>query len=304
MDMDFKRKKKLDSSVGPRAFELFGFDFAVDEAWRPWLLEANSSPDMLRSCVVPEIQSWAEEATESMLRIALLYRSGGLNLPKPGELEKCSDPGTPSGAPAERLFEASELEGEGHCRERCYGEAVARLPQCLVRGMELGPECGGWRLIQRERTVDEAAVWQSYVAQEHDVCDMASENLSHGRVLRELLLPCGSSQRRQAAAEQQQQRRGAASVRAGASAAAALRPAASASSRSLRSSRSLSTLRGPAAPAAPPAAAPDAGPEVTVKQQLEASSPRSLSNPKSCKSEAQQSSSMLVRGQPILPPLP
>lgn len=316
VDLDFKRKKKLDNTAGPRAFELFGFDFAVDEAWRPWLLEANSSPDMLKSCVVPEITAWAEEATESMLRMALLHRNGGLNVPKASELERCSPPGTPSGAPVERLFGPSELEGSGHCREKCYGEVVARVPECLVRGMELGPECSGWRLILRERVVDEATVWQSYVAQEHDVCDMGSENLSHGRVLREQLLPgssSGGTQRRQALAELQQQRqelqqqqrqeqrRGTASLRAGTSVTV---PVAPRLSQTLRSSRSLSTLRRtvPAQPASAPA------PTMTNLElaseavpSLAATSPR---NSRGCKSEAQQSSGMLVRGLPLLPPLP
>jgi len=30
----------------PSAFELFGFDFLVDENWNPWLLEANADPDV------------------------------------------------------------------------------------------------------------------------------------------------------------------------------------------------------------------------------------------------------------------
>uniref|UniRef100_A0A7S4PSB1 Tubulin--tyrosine ligase-like protein 9 n=1 Tax=Alexandrium monilatum TaxID=311494 RepID=A0A7S4PSB1_9DINO len=303
VEMDFKKRRKLDSIAGPRAFELFGFDFAVDEAWRPWLLEANSSPDMLRSCQVPEIVSWAEEATESMLRIALLHRSGGLGVPKASELEKCSPPGSSSVEPAERLFEAADLAGPCHCREKCYGEAVAKVPECLVRGMELGPECGGWRLILRERTVDEALVWQSYVAQEHDVCDIPGENLSHGRVLRDFLLPGGGgSQRRQALAELQQHRRPSASLRASNSVTTPVQPSAS---RSLRSSRSLTTLRGTAASVAPLVhpllTGPGAGQEAVASTQLEPTTPGNL---KTCKSEVQHATGMVVRGLTMLPPLP
>ena len=33
----------------PNCFELFGFDFLVDEAWGVWLLEANAEPDFVQT---------------------------------------------------------------------------------------------------------------------------------------------------------------------------------------------------------------------------------------------------------------
>ena len=44
------RRKRKPGPSGPRAFELFGLDVALDEDWRPWLLEVNTSPNMLEDC--------------------------------------------------------------------------------------------------------------------------------------------------------------------------------------------------------------------------------------------------------------
>jgi len=44
------------------SFELFGFDFVVDENLKCWLIEANMSP----ACAVRKGQSWLQEMVEDM----------------------------------------------------------------------------------------------------------------------------------------------------------------------------------------------------------------------------------------------
>merc|ERR1712224_903947 len=57
----------------PNTFELFGFDFALDSEYRPWLLEVNKSPSMLDDCKKPELLSWVDNATEAMLKMTMAY---------------------------------------------------------------------------------------------------------------------------------------------------------------------------------------------------------------------------------------
>ena len=74
-------------SVQARAasFELFGFDFLIDETLKVWLLEANSSPDMSRNA--PVLAKIVEEATDDLFEIVLDAQRGG-NLAKRHERMK------------------------------------------------------------------------------------------------------------------------------------------------------------------------------------------------------------------------
>merc|ERR1712060_879288 len=46
-EWDALKTKPSAENSGPRAFELIGFDFALDANWDPWLLEGNIFIDML-----------------------------------------------------------------------------------------------------------------------------------------------------------------------------------------------------------------------------------------------------------------
>lgn len=196
-EMDHIKHLKTGAPRGPSAFELFGFDFAVDSDMRPWVLEANTSPDMLRTCEIPEIVEWADMATEAMLRLAFSYHARKLRIPKPSELEQrhCEEP---IGA---RVFQPGFTCG-GHCEPgTCFGEAVAKVPRCLVKGYDIGEaSAGGWLLILRERVVDESMLWKSYTACELTLAGDPNETRHlHSRVLRDWLLPVPVPPREEAA---------------------------------------------------------------------------------------------------------
>merc|ERR1712216_627926 len=67
IELEVRSSRTLGTPNGPSAFELFGFDFIIDETWKPWLLEVNRSPDMLGTCEVPKLQKWSEQALEELL---------------------------------------------------------------------------------------------------------------------------------------------------------------------------------------------------------------------------------------------
>jgi len=44
IDSILSQKDELNKNGWPNAFELFGFDFLIDEDFRTWILECNTNP--------------------------------------------------------------------------------------------------------------------------------------------------------------------------------------------------------------------------------------------------------------------
>lgn len=148
---------------GPRAFELIGVDFAVDDTWRPWLLEANISPNMCEDCDgehASALRACAQDATESLLSIVVAHHAGQLPLPSPAELDAlgASLGGTGGSAePPERLFQTVHTTDPGVIGGGCcYGARVMSVPVCLARGLDVGAPCNPWLLALREPTLEDA----------------------------------------------------------------------------------------------------------------------------------------------------
>mmetsp|Transcript_56887 Transcript_56887/g.133675 ORF Transcript_56887/g.133675 Transcript_56887/m.133675 type:complete len:715 (+) Transcript_56887:42-2186(+) len=130
-----------------RAFELYGFDFALDKDMRPWLLEANCSPDMLAGeDGGPHMQQWAREASSSLLDLICALPQGRKNTAyrrrmSAAELEV--EPRPVLQSVQIDAHDAPDLKGQRH---RCYGRILGSLPAELVSGLPLD-HAPGWRLI-------------------------------------------------------------------------------------------------------------------------------------------------------------
>eukprot|EP00931_Biecheleriopsis_adriatica_P026364 TRINITY_DN16054_c0_g1_i1.p1 TRINITY_DN16054_c0_g1~~TRINITY_DN16054_c0_g1_i1.p1 ORF type:complete len:557 (+),score=125.39 TRINITY_DN16054_c0_g1_i1:762-2432(+) len=61
-------------------FELFGFDFLLDSEMRPWLLEANSSPDLCEDAG-PSLRGMTETAVTELLQLAVGLQGDDVQLP-------------------------------------------------------------------------------------------------------------------------------------------------------------------------------------------------------------------------------
>eukprot|EP00929_Paragymnodinium_shiwhaense_P031161 TRINITY_DN17529_c0_g1_i1.p1 TRINITY_DN17529_c0_g1~~TRINITY_DN17529_c0_g1_i1.p1 ORF type:complete len:663 (+),score=153.11 TRINITY_DN17529_c0_g1_i1:89-2077(+) len=130
----------------PNAFELFGFDFCLDDEWRPWLLEVNRSPAMLDDCWIDDLWNFAESATETMISTSLAYYKGELEVPTPEQLQYASGKYVPD---TERLFPDSMRTPKSTRPGGCYGEAVMQTPESLVHGLSLGGPTDKWLLCMR-----------------------------------------------------------------------------------------------------------------------------------------------------------
>ena len=109
------------------SFELFGFDFLIDEALKVWLLEANSSPDMSRNA--PVLAKIVEEATDDLFEIVLDAQRGG-NLAK--RHERMREERAAREAPCWELAHRGKLVNEKKLHRRFWAKKMlADSPQEL-----------------------------------------------------------------------------------------------------------------------------------------------------------------------------
>jgi len=55
----------------PRTFELFGYDFMIDDQFNPWLIEINSSPSLGYSTEITE--KLVKEVLEDTVKVVVDY---------------------------------------------------------------------------------------------------------------------------------------------------------------------------------------------------------------------------------------
>lgn len=177
---EYRRGKKL---PGPRSFELFGFDFAIDADLKPWLLEANVTPDMLPGDPEP-MRTWAYDATEGLLKVVTGVQSGELKLPSAADLAAAPE-GSEDNPPPDRLLQVSDDDSEHTAY--CMRSRVNSIPRGLVSGYEI-PNCSPWRLIYIEAAHPERDLLARNNVLKSRKFGM-QEQKSHDQVLRHRLLP-------------------------------------------------------------------------------------------------------------------
>lgn len=156
----------------PKAFEVFGFDFALDSEYRPWLLEVNKCPSMLEDCKKPELSKWAEDASDAMLQLSIAYHEGNFTVPTPEEISLLD---APESSNLERLFPESFLEEsceDTPAQSMSYGREALKVPPSLISGLPLDGPSKNWLLVLRtdERDVEKmqersSKVWEQWHAE-------------------------------------------------------------------------------------------------------------------------------------------
>eukprot|EP00397_Hematodinium_sp_SG-2012_P002692 GEMP01002700.1.p1 GENE.GEMP01002700.1~~GEMP01002700.1.p1 ORF type:complete len:988 (+),score=176.56 GEMP01002700.1:146-3109(+) len=159
---------------GPRAFEMYGFDFALDRDLNPWVLEANVSPDLLPDAGAT-LKAWSKQACKELLTLVVD--------PQAITLDDVNEDDLPW---VERLDACGSTT--------CYSHnAISQVPKSLVSG--LATTYTAWKLFLRLPKVPENILVESWTKRKRALWAQRSTGKSHEQVIREMLLGLNSRSR-------------------------------------------------------------------------------------------------------------